>query len=245
MFIVFLRNILIPRYPLCGCFRTRRLCTANTASFIVTALTRKSSSKIDSTSFGYCILLELLRMLLILLNSEKESTRTEINRIDQAEKQSPMVGVAVALFRVPPVSTNRHSEWEILLVERGQEPGKGMWSFPGGKLEFGETLSEAFLREVKEETGLKPTIGPIFGVFDSFFSNREGKLEYHFVIIDAIGFVPSDAKPVPADDVHDARWFKVDRALKLENCTNGLTQAIERAVSLLERGQVQIPTFAP
>ncbi|EME31775.1 hypothetical protein Gasu2_47570 [Galdieria sulphuraria] len=228
MFIVFLRNILIPRYPLCGCFRTRRLCTANTASFIVTALTRKSSSKIDSTSFG-----------------EKESTRTEINRIDQAEKQSPMVGVAVALFRVPPVSTNRHSEWEILLVERGQEPGKGMWSFPGGKLEFGETLSEAFLREVKEETGLKPTIGPIFGVFDSFFSNREGKLEYHFVIIDAIGFVPSDAKPVPADDVHDARWFKVDRALKLENCTNGLTQAIERAVSLLERGQVQIPTFAP
>lgn len=80
-------------------------------------------------------------------------------------------------------------------------------------------------------------------MFDSFFTNKEGKLEYHFVIVDAIGFVSSEAKPVPADDVNDARWFKVERALKLENCTKGLTEAIERAVSLLERGQVQIPSI--
>lgn len=195
----------------------------NTTRFTFYAQTRKS--KVDATNFR-----------------DKDSIPKEEDGSQVGDKQLPLVGVGMALFRVPPIPTIRYSEWEILLIERGSEPGKGQWSFPGGKVEFGETLSEAFLREVKEETGLKPVVGPIFGVFDSFFSNKEGKLEFHFVIVDAIGFVSSDAKPIPGDDVKDARWFKVDRALKLENCTKGLSEAIERAVSLLERGHVQIPS---
>eukprot|EP00871_Galdieria_phlegrea_P005079 jgi/Galph1/5572/GphlegSOOS_G4276.1 len=178
------------------------------------------------------------------MNTKESDTKSrEVTNTSFNVPRTPVIAVSVALFRVPAVQNLRFSEWEILLIERGNEPGKGLWSFPGGKVQFGETLNEAFIREVKEETGLKPTIGPVFGVFDSFYKNNEGKLEYHFVIVDAIGFVPSDAKPVPSDDVTDARWFKVENALRQDSHTKGLVEAIERAMSLLENGQVQIPNL--
>jgi ADP-ribose pyrophosphatase YjhB (NUDIX family) len=55
----------------------------------------------------------------------------------------------------------------VLLVQRGQEPLKGEWSLPGGAVELGETLEEALVREVREETSLDVTVGPVVDVFDS------------------------------------------------------------------------------
>jgi mutator protein MutT len=72
----------------------------------------------------------------------------------------------------------------VLLVKRGQEPLKGQWSLPGGAVETGETLHAALAREVREETCLEVEIGPVVEVLDSIRLDREGRAEYHYVIID-------------------------------------------------------------
>ncbi len=51
----------------------------------------------------------------------------------------------------------------MLLILRGHEPGKGLWSVPGGRIEPGETDEQAVIREVREETGLKVTCGRLLG----------------------------------------------------------------------------------
>lgn len=56
---------------------------------------------------------------------------------------------------------------EILLVKRDNEPYRGFWAIPGGKLEFDETCEEAVLREVEEETGLKTEIKSLIGVYSA------------------------------------------------------------------------------
>ena len=67
----------------------------------------------------------------------------------------------------------------VLLVQRGQEPLKGEWSLPGGAVELGETLEEALVREVREETSLDVAVGPVVEVFDSI--RRDGSLEDRFL----------------------------------------------------------------
>lgn len=59
---------------------------------------------------------------------------------------------------------------EFLLVQRGENPGKGQWGLPGGFVELGETVETALLREVLEETGYTVALGPLVGVW-SFFND--------------------------------------------------------------------------
>ena len=70
--------------------------------------------------------------------------------------QRPILGVSVALFH----------EDKVLLVQRGKNPGKGQWSLPGGKVEIGETVQAAAVREVFEETGVVVEIGPLIGLYE-------------------------------------------------------------------------------
>jgi 8-oxo-dGTP diphosphatase len=71
----------------------------------------------------------------------------------------------------------------VVLIRRGKEPLRGRWVIPGGTVELGETLQEALVREMQEETGLLVRPREVVLVFDRI--QREGEtVEYHYVIID-------------------------------------------------------------
>ncbi len=90
---------------------------------------------------------------------------------------------------------------ELLLVRRGTDPGRGLWSVPGGRVEAGETLAEAVVRELREETGLQGTCGAFVG-----WVERIG-IDYHFVILDFEVEVAGD--PIAGDDAAEARWVAI------------------------------------
>lgn len=97
----------------------------------------------------------------------------------------------------------------VLLVRRANPPDAGRWGFPGGKIEPGETIRQAAVRELYEETGLRATAGRIFTAVDVFDRDRRGGLRRHFVLIavlcrDAAGML------APGGDAREARWFHPD-----------------------------------
>jgi 8-oxo-dGTP diphosphatase len=91
----------------------------------------------------------------------------------------------------------------LLLVRRGRGPAAGEWSVPGGKVEAGETLHEAVVRETAEETGVEVVVDRFLGWVERM--GDEG--EYHFVILDfaVTPLDPTDA-PVAGDDAAEAVW---------------------------------------
>ncbi len=95
---------------------------------------------------------------------------------------------------------------KVLLVKRGHPPAVDFWSIPGGALRLGESLERAAEREVFEETGVVIRARKPIYPFDVIIRDREGKIKYHYVILDFIGDYVSGTLH-PADDVTDARWF--------------------------------------
>jgi len=93
----------------------------------------------------------------------------------------------------------------VLLIQRGHEPLKGEWSLPGGTVEVGETLAEALVREVLEETGLQVVVGPLVEVLDRVHRGQDGRVEYHFVLLDYRCRVVSGTL-AHGSDACDARW---------------------------------------
>jgi 8-oxo-dGTP diphosphatase len=97
----------------------------------------------------------------------------------------------------------------VLLVRRGKGPAAGEWSVPGGHVEMGETLHEAIVREVLEETGLEVVVDRFLG-----FVERMGEepaagapAPYHFVILDfAVTVLDPTQPPVAGDDAAEAAW---------------------------------------
>ena len=98
---------------------------------------------------------------------------------------------------------------EVLLVQRGAEPSKGLWSIPGGAVEAGESLAQACAREVAEETGLAVEVGPMVEVLERILRDGEGRVEYHYVLIDFVCSSPR-VDPRAGDDAADARWASLE-----------------------------------
>jgi 8-oxo-dGTP diphosphatase len=98
----------------------------------------------------------------------------------------------------------------ILLVRRGRGPAEGVWSVPGGRVEPGETLAEAVVRELHEETGL-------VGVCEGFvgWAERIGE-DHHFVILDFSVTILSDPDPVAGDDAAEVAWVPLGQVADLE-----------------------------
>ncbi len=88
----------------------------------------------------------------------------------------------------------------LLLVRRGHGPAPGTWSVPGGRVEAGETLVEAVVRELAEETGLEGVCGELIGWVERLDEDA------HYVILDFHVDVLDGADPVAGDDAADARW---------------------------------------
>ncbi|HWU81490.1 MAG TPA: NUDIX hydrolase [Caulobacter sp.] len=104
---------------------------------------------------------------------------------------------------------------EVLLIRRGQPPRLNQWSLPGGRLEWGETLQVAALRELKEETGVEAELLGLIDVVDGVFPARPGgEITRHYVLIDyAVRWTAGE--PVAGDDAAEARFVSYDEAMAL------------------------------
>lgn len=122
---------------------------------------------------------------------------------------------------------------KILLVERGKEPLKGYWSIPGGIVETGEKLAEAIRREVAEETGLNVDPYSMFEIFERVIPDADGRLEYHYVLIDYLCRRVS-GEAAAASDVSRVAWV-AEQNLREFRLTEGTLGVIERAFAKLQR----------
>lgn len=107
----------------------------------------------------------------------------------------PIVGVGAVVI----------SEGKILLEKRKNEPGKGKWSIPGGLVDLGESPEQAVIREVMEETCLEVDAPRLVDVVSDVSLDENGKVKYHFVIIDYLVAVKR-GEVKAASDADALRW---------------------------------------
>ena len=107
----------------------------------------------------------------------------------------------------------------LLLVRRGRGPASGSWSVPGGRVKLGETLAEAVVRELAEETGLEGVCGALVD-----WVERVGP-DQHFVIFDFLVEVLVPGTPRPGDDAAEAVWVPLHEVADL-HLVEGLAELL-------------------
>lgn len=122
---------------------------------------------------------------------------------------------------------------EVLLIRRGTPPKQGEWSLPGGRVEPGEPVRDAALRELMEETAVEARLIGLVDVVDAIFENRTGDLiTRHYVLIDYVAEWVSGT-PVAGDDAADAQFFHLSDLASLQMWDETL-RVIDAAASLLQ-----------
>jgi 8-oxo-dGTP diphosphatase len=129
----------------------------------------------------------------------------------------PYLAVSAAIF---------HDD-RVLIVRRGRPPAHGLYTLPGGGVELGESLEQAVIREVREETGLAIAPLALVGFREAIARDAAGRIERHFVIL------PFAARWIGGEitlneELAEAQWRKPDELAGLKT-TDGLAQIVAAA----------------
>lgn len=121
-------------------------------------------------------------------------------------------------------------EGRVVLVKRRFEPLAGQWSIPGGAVEVGETLEACVAREMAEETGFIVEVGPVVEVLDRITRDDDGRVLYHFVLIDYLCW-PIGGELRAGSDVAEAALAEPSELAQYQ-LTEKATAVIERALEM-------------
>ena len=136
--------------------------------------------------------------------------------MDREYPSRPIVGVGVLVKRAD----------RVLLVRRRFDPGRGKWSIPGGLVELGETVRDAALREVYEETGLNVRLDRLLGVVDYIERDERGRVRFHYVLVDFLAYAEGREKVNPSDEFLEVRWVKASE-VKRYDITDSLRSLLD------------------
>jgi 8-oxo-dGTP diphosphatase len=136
--------------------------------------------------------------------------------------ERPILAVSAAIVRCG----------QVLLVRRARSPAEGLFSLPGGVVEIGETLSQALIREVREETSLSIEPVALAGFREAVMRDRDNRVERHFVILPfAARWLAGE--PLLNEELSEARWLR-PAALAGLPTTPGLGEIVASAFKLLQ-----------
>lgn len=96
----------------------------------------------------------------------------------------------------------------VLLVRRRKEPDRGLWGYPGGHVEAGETVAVAAARELAEETGVRAEPLGTLGGIDEIGHHGDGAVKHHYYLV-AVQCRYQAGVPQAADDAEEAAWIPV------------------------------------
>lgn len=134
-------------------------------------------------------------------------------------------------YPIPAVAAVVIRDDRVLLVCRGQQPNKGYWGFPGGKIEVGETIKEAAIRELNEETGITAQAEHILTAFDVIIRDDMHQTCYHYILIPVL-CTHLDGTASAASDAAEARWFRLD---ELDENTPNLIASVLNTIKEAQR----------
>jgi 8-oxo-dGTP diphosphatase len=138
--------------------------------------------------------------------------------------ERPFLAVSAAIVRAG----------QVLVVRRARTPADGLFSLPGGVVELGETLMQAVVREVREETSLAIEPVALAGYREAIARDGDGRIERHFVILPfAARWLAGE--PVLNEELSEARWLHPPALAGLPT-TPGLAEIVATAFGLLPAG---------
>ncbi len=118
---------------------------------------------------------------------------------------------------------------QVLLIRRGKAPSYGVWSVPGGAVHLGESLRDAARREIREECSIEIDLTDVLEAVDRITQDAEGRVEYHYVVIDYLARWAS-GELTSCSDCLEARWV-APSDLSLYQMTSGTADVIRKLLA--------------
>ena len=148
-------------------------------------------------------------------------------RRDREYPPHPLVGAGALI----------HKTGRVLLLRRRWPPNQGYWAFPGGLVEPGESVQDAVLREVKEETGLEIRLESLLDVITDIHLDELGRVKYHYVIVDYTA-TPLGPRVTLNDESSSYGWFTPDEIKRIKVSRN--TRECVKKFDLMPKGRRRV-----